>query len=90
MNLYESLALECVREIEDFDQKVGLALLAPDSFREDLDALIDSVVLDYLMDNGYCPDGDCSFYYKIDNSRIIDTFLESEVIPVENRLIIRN
>ena len=90
MNLYESLALECVREIEDFDQKVGLALLAPDSFREDLDALIDSVVLDYLLDNGYCRHEDCSFYYKIDNSRIIDTVLESEVIPVENRLIIRN
>lgn len=74
MNLYETLTNQCRKEIVDFTQKVNLAFLAPDSYMEDLTALVDSVVMDWMLDNGYTIDE----YFRIDTARLIEDYFLSD------------
>ena len=74
MNLYETLTNQCRKEIVDFTQKVNLAFLAPDSYMEDLKALVDSVVMDWMLDNGYTIDD----YLRVDTARLIEDYFISD------------
>lgn len=74
MNLYETLTNVCRKEIVDFAQKVNLAFLAPDSYMYDLEALVDSVVMDWMLDNGYSIDD----YLRVDTDRLIADYFSSE------------
>lgn len=74
MNLYETLTNQCRKKIVDFTQKVNLAFLAPDSYMEDLTALVDSVVMDWMLDNGYTIDE----YFRIDTARLIEDYFLSD------------
>lgn len=74
MNLYETLTNQCRKEIVDFTQKVNIAFLAPDSYMEDLKALVDSVVMDWMLDNGYTIDE----YLRIDTARLIEDYFLSD------------
>ena len=82
MKLYDTLTNECRKEIEDFAQKVNLAFMAPDSYMEDLVALVNSVVLDWLLDNGYSVED----YYRIDTDRLIADYFLSEQHSIDQAL----
>ena len=74
MKLYETLTNQCRKEIKDFAQKVNFAFLAPDSFMDDLTALMNSVVMDWMLDNGYTIED----YLRVDTDRIISDYFLSE------------
>ena len=82
MKLYDTLTNECRKEIVDFTQKVNLAFLAPDSYMEDLMALVNSVVLDWMLDNGYSVED----YYRIDTDRLIENYFLSEQHSIDQAL----
>ena len=82
MKLYDTLTNECRKEIVDFAQKVNLAFMAPDSYMEDLMALVNSVVLDWMLDNGYSVED----YYRIDTDRLIENYFLSEQHSIDQDL----